>query len=451
MKRTFTFKSLLLIGALSLSAVTQAQYCMPDFNDGCTSGDDINTFTVSGENSTQLNSPNTGCSNLGAYEDFTSQSVTFSPGSTYSAFINTEYTDEGVQVFIDFNDDYTFSSTESVGGTNGIDDIGLNFNIVVPGNAQAGTHRMRVVLSFDYQYPSISPCPVYTSFYQYGEVHDYSVLISGTVGSGCDTSLTLSVNNITSSSANITWSAVTGATGYQYALTTSAVPPTSGTFTTTTNYNASALASNTTYYFHLRTDCGSSNYSAWKTVSFTTPAITTCTQPANVTVTNITATSAVLNWSATTGSIGYEYAITTVSTPPVSGTLVTTTTANISTLTPNTPYYAHVRNKCSNTSFSAWTTTQFSTIPTSVATANNTGFSLTAYPNPVNNMVTVKTDAPKADNAKLTITDMTGKMMQEAAVTGNSTAIDMSSLSAGVYFIKYSSDTNAQVIKITKQ
>jgi photosystem II stability/assembly factor-like uncharacterized protein len=57
--------------------------------------------------------------------------------------------------------------------------------------------------------------------------------------------------------------------GYEYAVNTSATPPTSGTAATGTSVNLVNLAHNTLLYIHVRSTCTSSN-SIWKTVSIKT-------------------------------------------------------------------------------------------------------------------------------------------------------------------------------------
>ena len=61
-----------------------------------------------------------------------------------------------------------------------------------------------------------------------------------------------------------------GALAYEYAITTSATPPTSGTSTTATFYAASGLLPQTVYYLHVRSSCTGGTFGNWSTVSFTT-------------------------------------------------------------------------------------------------------------------------------------------------------------------------------------
>ncbi|MBK9735715.1 MAG: hypothetical protein IPO92_12410 [Saprospiraceae bacterium] len=58
--------------------------------------------------------------------------------------------------------------------------------------------------------------------------------------------------------------------GYQWAVTTSSTPPSSGTVTTNLNANVTGLTNNTTYYIHVRSNCNS-GFSIWKTIKVKTP------------------------------------------------------------------------------------------------------------------------------------------------------------------------------------
>ncbi|NHN28160.1 hypothetical protein FIA58_020980, partial [Flavobacterium jejuense] len=80
--------------------------------------------------------------------------------------------------------------------------------------------------------------------------------ISINVTPACQDPFGLAVSNLTDTSGDITWSASSGS--YEYVLDTNASDPVgSGTALTTETYNATGLTSSTTYYFHVRTDCGS--------------------------------------------------------------------------------------------------------------------------------------------------------------------------------------------------
>lgn len=74
---------------------------------------------------------------------------------------------------------------------------------------------------------------------------------------------------VSHNSATFNWPAASGATSYEYFVSTSATPPASGTNTTLLTYTASGLSPVTQYYFHIRSSCGAA-FSSWATTPFKT-------------------------------------------------------------------------------------------------------------------------------------------------------------------------------------
>lgn len=99
--------------------------------------------------------------------------------------------------------------------------------------------------------------------------------------------------------------------------------------------------------------------------------IPTCTEPTNVSVSNVLGTSASVEWVAPTPAPadGYEYFLSTSNTAPTDATVATgsvaagVTTLSLTTLTPVSDYYIWVRSVCSSTSKSVWTLTSAFTTP----------------------------------------------------------------------------------------
>lgn len=203
--------------------------------------------------------------------------------------------------------------------------------------------------------------PVWAYFYTDACATGTTFFTSGAVWTApaCPAPTGLTASGITTTSANLAWTAPTGATGYQWAITPAAAPPASGTGITPAAYNAGGLTPNTTYYFHVRNVCGASSFSNWVTISFTTLPL--CQPPAPPTISGITTTGATANWGAAAGSTGYEWFVSTSATPPASGTFTSNTSQPITGLTVGTQYYFHLRNACSGGLFSSWVSTSFST------------------------------------------------------------------------------------------
>lgn len=167
------------------------------------------------------------------------------------------------------------------------------------------------------------------------------------VGDGNPTTIT------TNPSFDIKLSIATGTCGTLSNIVCTDSSPETATFTTVLG---------TTYYVYV---------AYWSSGGSTTGTFTisrscvTCAPPTATAATNITFTSATVNWTAPTSytpSNGYQYAVTTSATPPGSGTATTATTANITGLTANTVYYLHVRSDCGAINgFSTWSTISFVT------------------------------------------------------------------------------------------
>ncbi len=82
----------------------------------------------------------------------------------------------------------------------------------------------------------------------------------------CNAPSGLTATLTSTTSANFSWSVPTPTpTQYEWAATTSATPPASGDVVTSASASSLTLAANTTYYLHVRSECGVAEYSAWAT------------------------------------------------------------------------------------------------------------------------------------------------------------------------------------------
>jgi hypothetical protein len=90
----------------------------------------------------------------------------------------------------------------------------------------------------------------------------------------CPDQTGLVIGNISSTGADFSWDdmSAAGDVSYEYAVTTSATPPTEGDETNDTFYvTTTDLTPQTTYYLHVRVKCDTDSYGAW----ITSPAFTT--------------------------------------------------------------------------------------------------------------------------------------------------------------------------------
>ena len=166
----------------------------------------------------------------------------------------------------------------------------------------------------------------------------------------CDAPTALSANNITETSAEITWNGT--ASTYEFKLNGGAAE----TLTTTTK-SLTGLTANTAYTVEVRSICEDQT-SDWVTTNFTTlEEIVTpepCDAPTNLSASNITETSADITWNGTASTYEFKLNGGTAET-------LTTTTKALTGLTPNTAYTVEVRAVCEDAE-SDWVTTTFTTL-----------------------------------------------------------------------------------------
>lgn len=88
----------------------------------------------------------------------------------------------------------------------------------------------------------------------------------------CPDQTGLVLGNVTAYTVDASWTDLSGsgAIAYEYAVTTSATPPASGTVITNAFVQATGLTAQTVYYFHVRANCAGSTYGNWITGTFTT-------------------------------------------------------------------------------------------------------------------------------------------------------------------------------------
>ncbi|NIF06721.1 T9SS type A sorting domain-containing protein [Chryseobacterium sp. Tr-659] len=266
-------KKILLAGLLMTGFFSFAQtYCIPEFSDGCSGGDMIDSFTIP---SAGFNHANTGCSS-GSYGDYTSMTINLNAGLSYDFSVTHGYSSQHVRVWIDFNNDGIFDDTtpelvasgtsSSVGGN----DITSGM-IIIPATVTPGTYRMRVGDRF------LSD-PIPCNIDGYGEAHDYKVVIGAVPTCLAPTGVTVSA--VTSNSAHIAWTASSSAPngGYEYYYSTSVTPPTATTTASGTNTTLSAdlsmLTPATAYHVWVRSVCTATDKSLWSQMAtFTTACV----------------------------------------------------------------------------------------------------------------------------------------------------------------------------------
>lgn len=183
----------------------------------------------------------------------------------------------------------------------------------------------------------------------------------------------LASSSITTTSATVSWNAVTSALSYDvdYKLTSTSTWTHAAIATTSTSVNITGLTKGTVYDWRVRATCsaGSGNFIS---AQFTT--LVSCKAPTGVTTSSITSSSATIKWTAVTGAVSYDvsYKLTSASTWTTKATGTTSLSANLTGLTSSTQYDWRVRTNCSGTAGSStYSTTQFTTIAAQPACINS--------------------------------------------------------------------------------
>ena len=148
--------------------------CQPEAN--CTLGDGLTLVSVE-----EINNPS-GCETDG-YGDFTDLIANLAQGGTYDITLSTGFGNQFVKVWVDFNNDFTFSNNEVIlnnfviapGSAAG--NYTETTSITIPANATLGSHRMRVKTNWSANVPA-DACDETT----YGETEDYTANIIDELG-----------------------------------------------------------------------------------------------------------------------------------------------------------------------------------------------------------------------------------------------------------------------------
>ena len=139
--------------------------CAPSMN--CAVGDGLTLFQL-----LDIDNPS-GCE---GYGDFTDQMTNVEQGGTHDVTMTTGYGNQYVRIWIDFNDDYSYTMDELVldnyilGQGLGSGTYTETTQIVLPADAALGEHTMRVKTNWNAGVPD-DPCEETT----YGETEDYMV------------------------------------------------------------------------------------------------------------------------------------------------------------------------------------------------------------------------------------------------------------------------------------
>ena len=305
----------------------------------------------------------------------------------------------------------------------------------------------------------------------------------GGTGGACDIPTGLTVSNLTSNSAILSWSPVAGALRYEVEVEDDENTPlfSFNALTTDTTIAVIGLVAGGNYQFKVKSKCAgdvSSAYSA--SVLFGANATGggtpgggttggTCATPANLQVSEITTTSVKLSWSPVAGALRYEVEVEDDENTPAFSfdALTANTEVLIIGLTPGGHYQFKVKSKCGggqSSEYAAWTFFSTATQLTSPAAGSagvalqNTVNAMSAFrvfPNPAASEVSIQWNEPTTDLLSLAIVNAQGRqLMRYNNIDGSNGQIELpvSNLDAGLYVVVVSNGktTKSQQLLIVK-
>lgn len=158
----------------------------------------------------------------------------------------------------------------------------------------------------------------------------------------------LNATNITTTTATLNWNSISTATSYNIQYRPQGTTTWTSTTSTSNSKSVNGLIANTTYEFQVQAVCTSGSSAFSTSVTFTTLTQQTCGVPAGLNATNITQTSATLNWTAVSNASSYNIQYRAQGTTAWTNTNATTNSKSISALLANTTYEFQVQAVCSN-------------------------------------------------------------------------------------------------------
>ncbi len=260
-----------------------------------------------------------------------------------------------------------------------------------------------------YEYEVETVCASGTSSYS-------SPIDFTTLALPCSVPAGLSATGVTSNSATISWTAVSGAVSYNIEYRILGAGSWLSATSAVSSFTLSGLASGSGYEFAVEVVCatGTSGYSLPDT--FTTATVT-CALTAGLAITVMSPGSVVLNWTAVPGAASYSIEYQKVGTPGWLYTTSTTTSKLIVGLTPATTYQFQVQTICSTADSSGYaasaiaTTMPFTTLAGELSDA---AASLSISPNPTAGDVTASYSLTTATNICIEVYDLVGRLIGQA-------------------------------------
>ena len=285
----------------------------------------------------------------------------------------------------------------------------------------------------------------------------------------CQAPTNFTVTNVTSSSATLHWDAVPGAYGYKIRRRPIGTTTwgNTGVLAPAHQKTIGNLQSNTAYEWQIETLCNAdqTDVSVWVS---TTPNFTTapyCAMPTGLYADNITSTSARVHWSPVPNATSYRirYRIHGTTAWSNASASASATQKTILNLVPGATYDWQLRARCAGSNdvsaFSNSTLQHFTLLNGAKMEDDDnstTSKSISIFPNPANNNVTIELNngCNCNDAATITITNVLGQLIYTTSINltagGLKQEINLpESMIDGLYFVTVRSNEYVETKRLT--
>ena len=276
---------------------------------------------------------------------------------------------------------------------------------------------------------------------------EWNVVVDSTLTVNCGIPTALAVESTGYTSVTLSWTAAGEEHGWEVMVcnTIDTIHATSTTTTATVN----GLMASTTYNAFVRALCGQNAdiEGEWSApIQLTTNS---CAPVTDVTVSNVTGTTADVSWTAPEGATSFRvlYGLHDFTQGEELGTYtVSESQYHLTGLEITTDYTVRIANLCTETLVSQYASANFTTGTEGIATVDAEG-NLSIYPNPANSMVTISVSEQLASTTA-TVIDLNGRTVATFTLTDNTATFDVSSLAKGAYFVRITGEQATTVRKL---
>ena len=259
---------------------------------------------------------------------------------------------------------------------------------------------------------------------------------------------------VADNSVTVNWTAGTGNISFELEYGPRGFSHGAGSTTTATSSPAviANLDYETQYDVYVRAVCEQNIFSPWSTVStFTTGERPSedCDPVQNLTVTNVTETSADVSWQPGPTGDHWQVVLTDGTGSTISDDVTAERQATFSNLTPGTNYTVKVRTDCGDGNYSAYVTANFRTLG-GEGIEDVDGISCRIFPNPATSSTTISVTGVNG-MVRIAVVDMNGRTVATETLECSADCektMEVDKLAQGAYFVRITADNTNMVKKL---